>query len=632
MSRSVSWVFKTGLIAVFVLLALGLASSAQAAPPLPTPTPPPERGCRGCHGATSRTLTFASGEVVPVEVDLSALDASPHTMASMNEPVACLGCHGDEINHRYPHVAIKETTRRDYALRVSRRCEDCHYAHKPFHAPDPGEGDEALAESAPVDESLFPACVDCHGNHAIARVKEIGTAMPPLCLACHSDETVEWAEEYVAPRPGFGQGAPGYAGSTRCNGCHDDKYFTWQQTLHARLIQNPRKRPSAVAGDFAHRDPGLTFTIEEVAFTIGSRWKQVYVSQPMTGTFTILPAQWNVAAGEWVPYQSTEGGAGSDWLTACGSCHVTGLQTEAEAAEWSFTEFGVGCESCHGPSAEHASDPENVKPFAKADSQVCGACHSRGVSPEGHPFAATFRPGEALADHFAASDSAEVRWPDGSARLNHDQYRDWTLGNTMAEEPSFSCATCHEVHGPGVDAGQLRKPVNELCLECHSEKSSLIAHMPYHEQATQTYDFSCSDCHMPKVATSVTPFDIHSHSFQHPEPERSIEYGGADVMPNACNTCHTDYGESPEWAAQMIEWAAAAGGATQPGFFGPGPTPTSPPPPTPIPSAGEAPEEIATRRPGRWLRILFFAGSGILAASVLFLIVRTLVNRRRSHV
>ncbi len=607
-----------------VLIALGLlyVRPALAAPPLPTPTPQSESGCRGCHGETDATLTFTSGETIRVEIDLSALDRSPHSAnaASGIEAVSCLGCHNDEINHQYPHKALTAISQREFAVGVSKSCESCHYAHKPFHGLALDKEDPET--EVKVDPNSLPTCVDCHGSHAIARVEELRTAMPPLCLACHVDESDAWAQAYLAPRPGVGAGATGYAGSARCNGCHDDKYFTWQQTLHARFVQDPQLQPDAVVGDFNVIDPDRNFDLADVALVVGSRWRQVYVSKDVTGTFTILNAQWNVAKREWEPYVFSEGPT-TDWIQDCGSCHVTGLANE----DGSFTEYAIGCESCHGPGQAHAEDPTNVKPYAAVDDQVCGACHSRGVSPEGHPYPGSYQPGDDLSAHFTMTDDPEALWADGSARLNHQQYMDWNLGSPMSTSPTTACITCHRVHDNGVQPGMLQKPINELCVSCHSDRAALIRHIPYHEKASLKREFVCTDCHMPKMATSVNEYDIHNHSFLQPDPEGSIEHGGFEVMPNACNLCHTEYGEGPAWAAQMIDWTMAQATPDASKFFGPGPTPTSPPPPTPLPSVG-LPVETYAVPTGEGLRIAFFAGIGLLAALVIGLGVRALRARR----
>ena len=48
-------------------------------------------------------------------------------------------------------------------------------------------------------------------------------------------------------------------------------------------------------GDFNHIDPDRTFELADVAYTIGGKWRQLYLTQTVSNTFHILPAQWNVA-------------------------------------------------------------------------------------------------------------------------------------------------------------------------------------------------------------------------------------------------------------------------------------------------------------------------------------------------
>ncbi len=246
-----------------------------------------------------------------------------------------------------------------------------------------------------------------------------------------------------------------------------------------------------------------------------------------------------MATGKWEPYHPDDWET-RDWRQECGSCHVTGLETQ----NWTFSEFGVGCESCHGPGEAHAADPENVKPFAEVDDQVCGACHSRGESPDGHPFPATYRPGDTLTDHFTFTTSEEALWPDGSAKLHEQQYMDWILDNTMVDSGKVNCTTCHAVHDTGAAEGQIVKPLNQLCVDCHEQQGALVRHTPFHEAAIQKHEFACTDCHMPKLATNATPFDMHNHAFMQPNPQGSIDHGGVADMPNACNQCHQGAGET----------------------------------------------------------------------------------------
>ncbi len=576
--------------------------------------PPDDYACRGCHGDNQHELPLSSEETLSLQVSLGALNNSPHNL-NLDTPVLCLDCHRSRIHYQYPHQPLAAQTRRDFKQSVSEQCRDCHYPHSPLHAPD-----------QPDPES--PVCVDCHGSHEMDYSDNVLNSMPAACVACHTEQTPEWAADFIDPRLGMGQAAEGYVGSDRCGGCHEEKYFTWRDTLHAKMIQDPTVDLDAVVGDFNLLDPDRTFELDDVVYTIGSRWKQRYLTQDENDNFYILPAQWNVESGEWVAY-NPDTWQETEWRQSCGSCHVTGLDTDT----WGFTEFGIGCESCHGPGAGHADDPENVKLFAEVDDQVCGACHSRGVSPNGHTFPATYRPGDTLTDHFTFTTDPNNVWPNGSAKMNHQQYMDWQLGSNMEMSVDTNCATCHAVHDNGIGPTQLVTPLNDLCLECHTDKKAIIKHVPYHDKAIAKHDFTCADCHLPKMGTSAVPLDIRNHTFKEPNPQASIDHGGVEVMLNACNTCHTSFSEDPQWAADTIAYAGAVSTPGPEAVFGPGPTPTSPPPPTPVPAAGQAPVvEKFQVETGRWIRYTFFIIVGLAVIGVGYLIYRSLKSRRVANV
>jgi predicted CXXCH cytochrome family protein len=612
-----------------------------------TSTLPEDFACRDCHSGSSRVLTFPSGEEKPIAIDLATLDESPHS-SSNSEPAGCNDCHIGRERYRYPHDTNPAQNTQEFVAEVSENCTNCHYPHRPYHKYEEDDSEDVDLEnvdsegvdSESVDsenvDAALPVCGDCHGNHDIARVQDIPDVMPAKCLSCHTDQSQEWTSQFLQPRPSLGVGREGYTGSARCNGCHEDKYFKWQETVHAKFIQSATDSPGVILGDFDAAGTELPVGKDEVAYVIGNQWRQAYLREKtsdgttgaLTPTLELLPMQWLIDDSMWVPLQ--EGGdIPDDWITECGSCHVTGLDTET----WGFAEFGVGCESCHGPGEEHASDPENVKPFAGVDDQVCGSCHSRGTSPDGYHFPASYEPGESLEEHFSFTTEDEYFWPDGSARSNHQQYMDLHNGNAMGAAATVNCTTCHLVHETGEEETQLREPLNGLCLECHNEQRALVQHTPFHQQALRTYSFLCTDCHMPKIvsdAYGTLDFDLHSHAFMQPNPSATIEHGGLDQMPNSCNKCHDELAESPAWAQETIAFSRQQ--APSQSFFGPGPTPTSPPPPTPIASVGEAPEEIEIDPPFEWLRIAAFAFVGLVVIVAAGAIVLSIYRRRRSNV
>lgn len=57
--------------------------------------------------------------------------------------------------------------------------------------------------------------------------------------------------------------------------------------------------------------------------------------------------------------------------TACGECHGDVVETRQAAGHTS-----VACESCHGPLATHAGDPEKQSPVLPDAGRLCARCHA----------------------------------------------------------------------------------------------------------------------------------------------------------------------------------------------------------------------------------------------------------------
>ncbi len=67
---------------------------------------------------------------------------------------------------------------------------------------------------------------------------------------------------------------------------------------------------------------------------------------------------------------------------ACQQCHTTGYGMQGGFAKVSTTQAmgNVGCESCHGPSQAHVSDPKIRTPYLAREQ--CIRCHDHENSPE----------------------------------------------------------------------------------------------------------------------------------------------------------------------------------------------------------------------------------------------------------
>jgi hypothetical protein len=267
---------------------------------------------------------------------------------------------------------------------------------------------------------------------------------------------------------------------------------------------------------------GGDFKLEDVAYVVGSKWKQRFlVKDPATGGHQFLNKQYNSGSGNWENY-----GNKNTWGTMCATCHATGYRVtsydpanpKAQTVTWS--EMNIGCETCHGPGARHAesSDKRDIYSFKgkpKAEqSRVCGYCHIRidneqfksaqGNTREDLPapkVGDTWRPGDDWtqwypehvvmpgiqpedkvdADYtgdlkglFIKDDAAKAMGAHDSAK-HHQQYQEY-LQSSHHRKDVTSCVDCHG----GLHAGEgiaLRKPA-KTCAVCHDDSVTVEKFMP----------------------------------------------------------------------------------------------------------------------------------------------------------
>jgi predicted CXXCH cytochrome family protein len=203
----------------------------------------------------------------------------------------------------------------------------------------------------------------------------------------------------------------------------------------------------------------------------------------------------NVTAGPWGT--PPEGGATppADLIFR----YVTGYNS----ADGTYAEKGTACEACHGPGSTHfhASMDERKSVIVSPDAlatpgqkySVCGRCHGQ-YTVGGKRFADGFLPGMDLfkMDGFKLDPIVPGKTLE---QLNE-------IVTSKHFQQGIVCTTCHAVHGENVQEHQLRQPIVELCLGCHSDKTkvhdaqdvipSLAAHQP-NAPAGDT----CATCHMP---------------------------------------------------------------------------------------------------------------------------------------
>jgi predicted CXXCH cytochrome family protein len=363
-----------------------------------------------------------------------------------------------------------------------------------------------------------------------------------------------------------------YVGSTACQKCHAEIYRSWKKTLMANVVRDPREHPDAIIPDLSQTNSLVHFSINDIAFVYGSKWKQRYFTR-IGDDYYPLPAQWDVTHKIWRPYFVKD-----DWWApfyaadnlkrptsaTCDGCHSVDYNISTKhVAEWN-----VGCERCHGPGSEHVEHPvsTNIVNPARLDyvqaNDTCIQCHSQGrpltnpIAGKYYDWPVGFHMGLKLTDFWKLEDhklgeTTFTHFPDGTAHKNRMQGNDFVT--SLMYTHGVACFTCHDSHGTE-NTALLRKPANELCLDCHGPNSpngpraKTVEEHTHHKAGSPGSE--CIACHMPKIAQTLADVNVRSHTFRFITPEMSETL----KIPNACNVCHTD--KSAAWAtAALKSWS-----------------------------------------------------------------------------
>ena len=373
----------------------------------------------------------------------------------------------------------------------------------------------------------------------------------------------------VAQQPASVNPTAHFTGSDSCKPCHLQQYNGWKKTRMANVIQDPKLHPEAVVGDFAHSDPVRTVTLDQVAFTYGSRFKQRYFTKIGDDYFP-LPAQWDIAKKRWLPYHVEPG---TDWWVShygptnmdrptgptCDGCHSVNYNIATKQP----TEWNVGCEKCHGPGSVHVAHPTrtNIVNPETLDSvrgnDTCIQCHSQGrpltnpIAGKYYDWPVGFLPGQRLADYWRLEEVKPgvtnfYQYADLTAHKNRMQGNDFVQSTMYHRE--LRCFDCHDVHSD--TPSNLRAQGNALCLRCHdaSNPAGLKGTVPEHtHHAANSAGSQCIACHMPAIQQTIKDGYVAAHTFRFITPQQTEQSG----IPNPCTSCHTD--KSTQWASQQLK-------------------------------------------------------------------------------
>ncbi|MGB0579428.1 MAG: multiheme c-type cytochrome [Limisphaerales bacterium] len=423
----------------------------------------------------------------------------------------------------------------------------------------------------------------------------------------------------------------GYVSSSECRECHEHNHQSWHDSYHRTMTQIPTK--DTVFGDFADAEfknnatghafrmacDGDNFRITmfppdetdgspiswPIALMTGSHHMQAYwVPGKMGRTLSLLPVMFLKEEKKWVPRTSVflqppakhHGLEAGRWNEGCIRCHATAGESRwmdpLTYHDTTVAEFGISCESCHGPGGRHvelrkefgaklAADKDPiVNPINlshERSSQVCGACHSRRFIRKGFD-GTEYRPGKDLfrthlvfrdepevlkemesllpSDGLAKNGEEEMRfsfWSDGNCRGSAGEFNAM-IASSCFKEGEMSCFSCHQLHQAKRDIrpakvwadDQLRDPQTKdtACLQCHEQSKFAASDHTHH--VTGSSGSSCYNCHMPHTTYGLMKA-IRSHTVTSPDVKNTV----ATTRPNACNLCHLD--KTLAWTAGHLE-------------------------------------------------------------------------------
>jgi hypothetical protein len=200
-------------------------------------------------------------------------------------------------------------------------------------------------------------------------------------------------------------------------------------------------------------------------------------------------------------------------LSRCLECHASyATKTDFQTGPLQMSEklsagsivFGIDCERCHGPAAEHVKfhtdNPaiKQAKFIASINSltrqqqlDLCASCHS-GNDLDVQRTLFAFRPGDTLSNfylpYFGSGSGSE---PDV-----HGKQMQLLQASKCFQLSQMTCKSCHDTHSL-----QGNQPVSftAKCMNCHQDSK--------HSLQMKTDNKSCINCHMPLQTSKSLNFN-----------------------------------------------------------------------------------------------------------------------------
>lgn len=204
-----------------------------------------------------------------------------------------------------------------------------------------------------------------------------------------------------------------------------------------------------------------------------------------------------------------------------------------------FVEIGIGCESCHGGSREHAENPRRRPTFEVRSDLI----RERPLVGSSEPSQAQWVNRTCMRCHTVLFTRYAHTWEGGhryqnpgGSHVNSGEARDFALGGCANQ---LSCINCHDPHAED-NPDKLRalsgKAGTHLCTSCHEEFRSREAIAAHSHHNPEGEGASCLGCHMPRKNMGLGYRLTRYHRIGTPADKIRVE----NDRPLECALCHTD--------------------------------------------------------------------------------------------
>lgn len=328
-----------------------------------------------------------------------------------------------------------------------------------------------------------------------------------------------------------------FAGSASCASCHKNIYDTHLHTAH--FLTSQPADATTIKGSFEKGKNKFSFSdvayvamekrdsgYYQVAYQDGAETKHrrfdIVVGSGTKGQTYInwvdnkpyqLPITYFTSAHQWSnsPGYPDRIVFNRPITSRCLECHATyawrttPYNREPEEFDRKSIIYGVDCERCHGPSAEHVAwqqkNPKdtigkyviNPANFTRQQSlDLCALCHGGRLNKSKPSF--SFESGDRLPDYFNL-DTVGRNIADIDVHGNQYGLLSASKCFTMSQ---MTCGSCHDTHKN--EAKQLAV-YSQRCMNCHSEAHGKICKMT--AKLGKSIQKNCIDCHMPEQSSKA---------------------------------------------------------------------------------------------------------------------------------